>query len=142
MGVNRGAGLSSLLVLFSATFCAGSTAVATGVVSDVTVATAFVSGAEESEASSAILCFLAFDFAGVLAKPAGISHKTSVNSAPLRKIDRVIAPNLHHRICFQINLKEAEPLNPLLANKFLPGVQVATVSSPRPEMKRQAGGII
>jgi hypothetical protein len=94
----------------AAAFCAANAAVAAGAASGAAVSSAFAFEGEEAAVSSVFLCALfAFDFAGLFAKPADTSNKTSVNSAPHRKIDRIIPPNLRYQIWIHTNQEEKYP---------------------------------
>jgi hypothetical protein len=73
----------------------------------VAVSSAFASEGEEAVVSSVFLCVLfTFDFAGLFAKPAGTSSKTSVNRAPPRKINRIIPSNLRYQMWVHTNQEE------------------------------------
>src|ERR1700687_933712 len=112
IGVNRGAGLKSPppLSFLSLAFCGGRAAVATGVASGVADSSAFATDEEDAEASSVFLwILLVFDFAGLFAKPPGISTKTSVSSAPNRKIIRIIPTDLRHQTRIHTNQGDKYP---------------------------------
>jgi len=100
MGVNFGAGLMSplLSLVLPAVVCAGNGAEAAGAAPGVADSSAITAEEKEDAVSTAFLCaLLVLDFAGLFAKPAGISNKTSVSGAPTRKIDRIITSNLRHQ---------------------------------------------